>query len=131
MGTSHSQGQTIRIWCTMLPTLSSLTLTNTLQPKKCGNFLKYLCKFTYFCMLFLVVSHNESSVHGYKTFKIEEKNSWEDSGLDATFTRNRFLGASTFQCGVLLWNCLHLKKLLATQQYCGASASTQHWNHSS
>ena len=34
MGTSHSQGQTIRIWCTMLPTLSSLTLTNTLQKKK-------------------------------------------------------------------------------------------------
>ena len=26
----------------MLPTLSSLTLTNTLQTKKCGNFLKYL-----------------------------------------------------------------------------------------
>ena len=42
MGTSHSQGQTIRIWCTMLPTLSSLTLTNTLQTTNCGNFLKYL-----------------------------------------------------------------------------------------
>ena len=42
MGNSHSQGQTIRIWCTMLPTLSSLTLTNTLQTKKCRNFLKYL-----------------------------------------------------------------------------------------
>ena len=42
MGTSHSQGQTIRIWFTMLPTLSSLTLTNTLQTNKCGNFLKYL-----------------------------------------------------------------------------------------
>ena len=42
MGTSHSQGQTIRVWCTMLLTLSSLTLTNTLQTKKCGNLLKYL-----------------------------------------------------------------------------------------
>jgi len=42
MGTSHSQGQTIRIWCTVLPSFNSLTLTNTLQTKKYGNFLKYL-----------------------------------------------------------------------------------------
>ena len=34
MGTSHSQGQTIRIWCIVLPSFSSLTLTNTLQAKK-------------------------------------------------------------------------------------------------
>jgi len=31
----------------MLPTLSSLTLTNTLQTKKCGNFLKYLRIYIY------------------------------------------------------------------------------------
>jgi hypothetical protein len=34
------------------------------------------------------------------------------------------------QCGVRLWNCLHLKKLVATKQYCGGYATTQHWNHS-
>ena len=50
MGTSHSQGQTIRIWWTVLPSFSSLTLTNTLQKKKCGNFLKYL-------RMFVDVSH--------------------------------------------------------------------------
>jgi hypothetical protein len=32
------------------------------------------------------VSHNESSVHGHETFKTEEQNSGEDSGLVATFT---------------------------------------------
>ena len=42
MGTSHSQGQAIRIWCTVLQSFSSLTLTNTLQTKKCGTFSKYL-----------------------------------------------------------------------------------------
>jgi len=45
METSHSQGQTIRLWCTVLPSFSSLTLANTLQKKKCGNFLKYLRTF--------------------------------------------------------------------------------------
>ena len=32
------------------------------------------------------VFHNDSSVHGHGTFQTEEKNSWEESGLVATFT---------------------------------------------
>jgi hypothetical protein len=41
METSHIQGQTIRIWCTVLPSFSNLTLTNNTQTKKCGKFSKY------------------------------------------------------------------------------------------
>jgi hypothetical protein len=44
-GTTNSQGQIIRIRCTMLTSLSPLPLTRILQIKKCGNYLK--CYHTY------------------------------------------------------------------------------------
>jgi hypothetical protein len=47
-GTTNNQGQTIRIWCTMLTSLSHLPLTRTLLMKKCRNYLK--CSHTNTCI---------------------------------------------------------------------------------
>lgn len=42
-GTCYNQGQTTRIQCTKLPSLSSLPINITLQTTECRNSLKYPC----------------------------------------------------------------------------------------
>ena len=74
MGISHSQGHTISIWCTMLPTLSSLTLTNTLQTKSAETFwstyvislvLTCVCTQQYIAGLFLINLYNKYTKYSH------------------------------------------------------------------
>ena len=98
---------------TMLPTLSSLTLTNTLQTKKCGNLLNCLRKF----LRVLTVSNILLQFFFYVTTSFFRADYYVESVLD-TFTHVvRHLGITpmcicmyvgTYVCIMCVYVCMYM-----------------------